>query len=317
MKCFKMRGISGDVVKLRALILGHGEMGHAMEYLLATRHDVSIWNMGTIVRGNRATLEDAVVGAQIVLFCLPVNPHHEIASRIAPYLAEDSVCLSVAKGLDEAGRTAAQVFEQVFGGKHHYGVVYGPMISEELRAGQHGFADAVLSDAADFRVIRRLFRDSTLVCQQASDMHGRSWSVILKNVYAILFGVADELKLGKNMRGHLMVAAMAELSGIVQAFGGQAHTPYSYPGLGDLMTTGTSEDSHHHTLGRRLARGECADISGEGVHTLRMVEKYRLFDWRSYPLFTLAHDIIAAPEMLHDLVEDYLRQLRETEHCTI
>ncbi len=304
-------------MKLRVLILGYGEMGHAMEYLLAARHDVRIWNMGEVVRGSHATLEDEVAEAQVVLFCLPVNPHHEIASRIAPHLATDSLCLSIAKGLDESGRTAAQVFESVFTDEHHYGVVYGPMISEELRAGRHGFADAVLSDAADFGVLHGLFRGSALVCQQASDMHGRSWSVILKNVYAILFGVADELKLGDNMRGHLMVAAIAELSGIVQSFGGQAHTPYSYAGLGDLLTTATSAGSHHHALGQQLVRGEWEDISGEGVHTLRMVEKYRLLEWRAYPLFALSHDIVTAPETLHERVQDYLKLLRETESCAI
>jgi glycerol-3-phosphate dehydrogenase (NAD(P)+) len=304
-------------MKRRVLILGYGEMGHAMEYLLAARHDVRIWNIGTVVKGIHATLEKEVAEAQVVLFCLPVNPHHEIASRIAPHLAKDSLCLTIAKGLDESGRTAAQVFESVLTSGQHYGVIYGPMISEELRSGLHGFGDVVLSDAEDSAVIESLFRGSTLVCRQASDMHGRSWSVILKNVYAILFGVADELKLGKNMRGHLMVAAMAELSGIVQSFGGQAHTPYSYAGLGDLMTTGTSEDSHHHTLGRQLVRGEWSDISGEGVHTLQMVEKYQLFDWRSYPLFSLAHDIVTAPETLRERVEDYLKQLRETESCAI
>ena len=304
-------------MKLRVLILGYGEMGHAMEYLLAARHDVRIWNMGVVVKGCKATLEDEVAEAQVILFCLPVNPHHEIASRIASFLAEGSLCLSIAKGLDEAGRTAAQVFERVFGGRHHYGVVYGPMISEEIRMGRHAFADAVLSDAADFEVMHSLFRGSTLVCQQASDMHGRSWSVILKNVYAIMFGVADELKLGDNMRGHLMVAAIAELSGIVQSFGGQAHTPYSYAGLGDLLTTATSADSHHHMLGRRLVLGDWSNISGEGVHTLRMVEKYRLFDWRGYPLFSLVRDIVTAPETLNELVEDYLKQLREMERCAI
>jgi len=304
-------------MKLRVLILGYGEMGHAMEYLLAARHDVRIWNIGTVVKGNHTTLEEEVAEAQVVLFCLPVNPHFEIASRIEPYLAEGSVCLSIAKGLDESGRTAAQVFESVFRSKHHYGVIYGPMISEEIRAGRHAFADAVLSDAADFEVMHSLFRGSTLVCQQASDMHGRSWSVILKNVYAILFGVADELQLGKNMRGHLMVAAIAELSSIVQAFGGQAHTPYSYAGLGDLMTTGTSEDSHHHTLGRQLVRGEWDDISGEGVHTLRMVEKFQVFDWRAYPLFTLSHDIVTTPEKLQEHIETYLKSLRGMESCPI
>lgn len=304
-------------MKLRVLILGYGEMGHAMEYLLAARHDVRIWNMGVVVKGSHATLEDEVAEAQVILFCLPVNPHHEIASRIAPYLAKESLCLSIAKGLDESGRTAAQVFESVFAGKHHYGVVYGPMISEELRAGRHGFADAVLSDAADFEMVHSLFRGSTLVCQQASDMHGRSWSVILKNVYAILFGVADEMKLGDNMRGHLMVAAIAELSGIVQSFGGQAHTPYSYAGLGDLLTTATSEGSHHHVLGRQLVRGEWSDISGEGVHTLRTVEKYHLFDWRAYPLFSLVRDIVTAPETLNSRVDEYLKQLRNLVSCPI
>ncbi len=304
-------------MKQRVLILGYGEMGHAMEYLLAPRHDVRIWNLGEVVKGSHATLEEEVAEAQVILFCLPVNPHHEIASRIEPYLAGGSLCLTIAKGLDESGRTAAQVFDATFNGKHRYGVVYGPMISEEIRAGRHAFADVVLSDAADFDVMHSLFRGSTLICQQASDMHGRSWSVILKNVYAIMFGVADELKLGKNMRGHLMVAAVAELSGIVQAFGGQAHTPYSYAGLGDLLTTATSEDSHHHTLGRQLARGEWSDISGEGVHTLQMVEKYRVFDWRAFPLFTLAHDVVTAPQTLHERVEDYLKQLRDMESCPI
>ncbi len=304
-------------MKLRVLILGHGRMGHAMEHLLGTRHELSIWDVPGMVRGRHGTLEEATAAAQVVLFCLPVNPHHEIAARIAPHLAPGSLCLTIAKGLDESGRTAAQVFAAVFSAAQHYGVAYGPMIAEELRNGQHGFADVVLSDPADFPVIENLFLGTTLVCEQAADMHGRSWSVILKNVYAILFGVADELNLGKNMRGHLMVAAVAELSGIVQSFGGQAHTPYSYAGLGDLLTTGTSEDSHHHTLGRKLVRRDWSDISGEGVHTLQMVEKYRLFEWRGYPLFELAHDIVTQPQTLRERVEDYLKRLRELERCAV
>jgi glycerol-3-phosphate dehydrogenase (NAD(P)+) len=304
-------------MKLRILILGYGEMGHAMEFLLAAQHDVRIWNMGEVVKGKHSKLEAEVAEAQVVMFCLPVTPHFEIAQRIKPHLTANSVCLTIAKGLDESGRTAAQAFESILGEQHHYGVIYGPMISEELRAGRLGFADAVLSDAADFEVIRGMFLGSTLVCQQASDLHGRSWSVILKNVYAILFGMADELKLGDNMRGHLVAASIAELSGIVQAFGGQAHTPYSYAGLGDLITTATSEDSHHHSLGRKLVRGEWDDISGEGVHTLRMVEKFGVFDWRAFPLFALSHDIVTAPQDLRERLEEYLQFLRGTESCPI
>jgi glycerol-3-phosphate dehydrogenase (NAD(P)+) len=53
------------------------------------------------------------------------------------------------------------------------------------------------------------------------------------------------------------------------------------------------------------------------VHTLRRVEKFQLFEWRAYPLFSLAHDIVTAPEMLRERVEDYLKQLRDMVSCAI
>ena len=237
-------------MKLKVLILGYGEMGHALEYLLAEKHDVRIWSLNS-----DTILEEEVSKAQVILFCLPVNPHLEITLRIAPHLPEGSLCLSIAKGLDESGLTAPQVLSSVLTGKHRYGVMYGPMISEEIRQGRYAFADVALSDADDFITVRSLFQGSTLICRQVTDIFGSSWSVILKNVYAIMFGVSDELKLGDNMRGYLMVAALSELSAIAKALGAEAQTPYGYAGLGDLLSTATSENSHHHELGRKLALG--------------------------------------------------------------
>ena len=292
-------------MKMRVLILGYGEMGHALEYLLQENHDVRIWS-----RSGSTNLENEASKARVILFCLPVNAHREIASRIAHLLEKESLCLSIAKGLDESGMTAAQIFQAALAPNHHYGVIYGPMISEEIMLGGYGFADVILREESDFSVIHTLFHGSRLVCEQADDMVGCSWSVILKNVYAILFGVADELKLGDNMRGHLMVAALAELSDIVKSLGGQANTPFSYAGLGDLLTTSTSISSHHHELGRKLASGQYSDISGEGVHTLAMVKKHNIFDSKRYPLFTLVDSIVSQPKSLKSSVEEYLRNIR-------
>ncbi len=292
-------------MKLRVLILGYGEMGHAMEALLHDRHDVRIWS-----RSHATVLEDEVATAQLILFCLPAIVHHEITSRIAPHRPQNSLCLTIAKGLDESGRTAPQVFTSVLSSRHHYGVIYGPMISEDIRLGRHAFADVAMSDPADFKVVQTLFQGSPLICRASTDMHGCAWAVILKNVYAIIFGVADELQLGDNMRGHLMVAAMSELSALVKSLGGEQQTVYGYAGLGDLLTTATSAGSHHHALGRQLASGQWTDISGEGVHTLRMVEKYRLFDSHAYPLYALVRDIVTFPADLNSRVQSYLDQLR-------
>jgi len=292
-------------MKMKVLILGYGEMGHALEYLLRDQQDVRIWS-----RSGTTVLEEEAALAQAIFFCLPVNAHFEIVRKIAPHLKQHSLCLSIAKGLDESGLAAAQIFSKVLLPNHHFGVLYGPMIAEEIMMGRHAFANVANSRQTDYATVYRLFMGTRLVCVQADDMLGCSWSVILKNVYAIIFGVSDELKLGDNMRGYLMVTALAELSDIVKSFGSNANTPFSYAGLGDLLTTATSENSHHHELGRNLAKGNLSDISGEGVHTLKMIEKFQLFDTQRYPLFTLISTVVAQPQKLRNEVERYLKSIQ-------
>ncbi len=292
-------------MKLQVLILGYGEMGHAMEFLLAEKHDIHIWSLFT-----PNILEEEAAQAEVILFCLPVNAHVEITQRIAPHLRANSLCLSIAKGLDETGKTATEIFGHILSTKHRYGVLYGPMISEEIRLGRRAFADVALSNPADFQYIRQLFQGGTLTCRQVDDMTGSNWSVILKNVYAILFGIADELHLGDNMRGYLMVTALAELSSIVRSFGADTSTSYSYAGLGDLLATATSKGSHHYDLGHQLASGQFADITGEGIHSLKMVKKYHLFNYAAYPLYTLVNDIVASPANLKNLLDTHLKKLQ-------
>lgn len=124
------------------------------------------------------------------------------------------------------------------------------------------------------------------------------------------FGIADELKLGDNVRGYLATAALQELSQIVQVMGGQTDSPYHLAGLGDLITTATSENSHHHELGRKLAREETDDISGEGPHTLKMIKQHRLLNAQNYRLFQLIGEITQNPRNVRSKFEDYFKQMQ-------
>jgi glycerol-3-phosphate dehydrogenase (NAD(P)+) len=295
--------------RFRVLILGYGEMGHAMEHLLKGRQQLDIWEKYPRDNLQSVLLEDAAPRADIVLFCLPVNPHRETVEQIAPLLKKTCLCLSIAKGLDEAGQTAAQIFAGVLGSHQPYCLLYGPMISEEIRADRYAFAQLGCGEMDSYNKIRGLFQCTRLYIEHTSDITGISWSVILKNVYAMVFGMADEIQLGDNMRGYLSVAALWELDQIVLKMGGHAGSPYHLAGLGDLITTATSEDSHHHELGRMLAREELRGIEGEGIHTLEMVGQHRLFNTADYPLFQLIHDIVRSPQGVHKRINEYLKQV--------
>lgn len=291
---------------LRILILGYGEMGHAMEFLLKDRHTLDIWEKFPQPDFTSATLTDSAPHADIVLFCLPVNPHREVVRQIAPLLKKNCLCISIAKGLDEAGKTAAQIFAENLLAHQPYALLYGPMISEEIRAGRYAFGQLGCRELAVFHTLRACFYHTKLYIDHTFDITGISWSVILKNVYAMAFGMADELKYGDNVRGYLAAAALQELSQIVQAMGGQADSPYHLAGLGDLITTATSTSSHHHELGRKLAREETNNISGEGPHTLKMINQYQLFNTQSYPLFQLINAIVLQPRNVRLKLDAYL-----------
>lgn len=294
--------------KYQVLILGHGEMGLAMEYWLRPRHDVLIWQRHP-KEGRPLDLSAAAAQSDFILFCLPAVPHFELATRLKPALRQTTSCVSVAKGLDDSGRTAAQVLHEVLAEDVPWGVLHGPMISEEIRAGRPAFADFASLNPQAHERLRRLFAGTPFAIRYTRDVFGASWSAVLKNAYAILFGIADGLGLGDNTRGWLAVECAREIEAIVTALGGAAATPYSLAGLGDLITTATSAGSHHHELGRRLARGEAVALEGEGVHTLKTIYRHRLFDPAPCPLLRLAHDILTQPPRTRELMAARLEQV--------
>jgi glycerol-3-phosphate dehydrogenase (NAD(P)+) len=240
-------------------------------------------------------LETAVAGADVVIYCVPVTPLAGLTARVLPALSPGCLSLSVAKGLDAQGRPAAQIFAGVYGEARRYGVLYGPMIAEEIRAGRPAFAQVGLSHADSFAAIAGLFAGSGLALDYSADITGISWASVLKNIYAMLFGAADELRLGDNVRGFLAVTALGEMQAIVAGQGGQAATAQHLAGLGDLITTATSAGSHHRELGRRLAHGECGRLTGEGIHALDMLRQFGLVDAERYPLLRLAQTLVDAP----------------------
>jgi glycerol-3-phosphate dehydrogenase (NAD(P)+) len=291
------------------LVIGYGEVGHAMEHLLGACHPLQFWDIRPVAGHEPVELEQAAAQAGFILYCVPVTPLGEVAERVLPYLPADSISLSVAKGLDAAGRPAPAIFSDVYAGAHDYGVLYGPMIAEEIMQGRPAFAQVGCSRPDVFAGIEALFQGSGLLLQYSDDVPGIAWSSVLKNVYAILFGAADELALGDNVRGFLAVAAIGEMAAIVQARGGDAATVIQLAGLGDLVTTATSRSSHHHELGRQLARGEYTGTPAEGVHTLAMVEQFALLDREQYPLFSLVAQIVSEQGGIEQRIRRYLQSL--------
>jgi glycerol-3-phosphate dehydrogenase (NAD(P)+) len=291
--------------KNRILILGHGEMGHAMEFLLAPQHALQIWQRHPPSGAAPQHLEALVPESAFILFCLPATALAEISARIAPHLGKNTLCLTISKGLDNRGHLPFDTIAATVGADR-VAVLYGPMISEEIRSGKPAFAECGVFQPDAYEKVAALYQATALRLKYSPDIAGLSWSAVLKNVYALAFGMADELGLGDNVRGLLSVAALHEMSNIVFMLGGTTSTPLQLAGLGDLITTATSAGSHHHHLGRQLARGIREGLTGEGLHTLDMLGTYPRFDPNGYPLFRLIDDCVRNPDQVRTRIAQWL-----------
>ena len=281
----------------RVLLVGFGQMGHAMCALLAPRAQLAIWPVTPKRQTPSAAVRQAAMRSDFLILCVPTVALDPLLASLRPLAAHSAVYLSFAKGLDDSGCTAADILEAKFGTRVLWGVLGGPMIAAELCAGRRGYAEFGTRHATAQRATQRLFRGTPLHLLGAAGVpQAVSWCGVLKNIYTPLFGLADGLGWGDNVRGRLASAALDEISGLLARFGGVRRAAAGAAGLADLITTATSKSSHHYALGRRVARGDYSAPHGEGPHAVRVLHGlHRLPGARSFPLLAVAAVLARRP----------------------
>lgn len=287
------------------IIAGHGQMGHAMEALLAGRAALHIWPIDPNDLEPPSTTRVAAAEAVLLLVCTPTIAHAAVLEPLAQLLAPDAGVLSIAKGLDDGGRTAADIL-RAYRDSRPWGVLGGPMIANEMIAGRKGFAELGTADGGLFARARGLFPAERLWLEHRPNPRAVSWCGVLKNIYAPLIGVADGLGWGDNVRGHLVMAATAEMAQLLPALAGEGGDAYGDAGLADFVTTVTSASSHHYSLGLRVARGDYAALECEGVHSLKVLQAGRRIEPGTHPLYAVAACLAQDPAALVPALRDWL-----------
>lgn len=282
-------------------------MGHAMEALLHERARLRIWAIAPDRLQPPAELCAAAEHADSLLLCVPTLAHAAVLDGLVRHLAPTAAALTIAKGLDDDGRTAADILAARLAGCSPWGTLGGPMIANEIIAGRPAFAELGSGDPDLYARVRALF-PSRLQLAAAANPRGVSWCGVLKNVYAPLLGVADERAWGDNARGHLVAAALAEMRELVARFAGQADAVYGDAGLADFVTTVTSPHSHHYALGRRVARGDVSDMECEGVHSLKVLAGRDLSWSGGFPVFRAALKLATDPRQAPAALERWLSE---------
>jgi glycerol-3-phosphate dehydrogenase (NAD(P)+) len=261
---------------MKVAVVGSGAWGTALAIRLQKNgHDVTLWTFEKdLVEQMEKTrqnprLPNAVLpqelqirtdyayvsGCKLVVIACPSFPIRSVCRGVAPYLDEDAVLVSVAKGIESGTLLRmSQVVEQETG--KPVVVLTGPSHAEEV-AQDLPTGCLAASDRRDLaELVQDAFMSDALRVYTSPDAVGAELGAALKNVIALCAGVTDGLGYGDNTKAMLMTRGLTEIARLGVALGANKDTVAGLSGVGDLIVTCTSMHSRNRRAGILIGQGK-------------------------------------------------------------
>lgn len=232
-----------------------------------------------------ADLALALERSRVIFMTVPSGSFREVTERIARHCDDGAVVISATKGIERRSdgsgfRLMSDILTELLP-TARIGVLSGPNLAEEIAAGHYTGTVVASPDPNVCETVRTVLKCKTFRVYENPDTYGVELAGALKNIYAIVCGIAGGLQVGQNTVAMLITRSLAEMSRLAVSLGANPFTFLGLAGVGDLMVTCTSPLSRNYQLGCRLARGlsleeAMADLGklAEGVNTLRVVHEH-------------------------------------------
>jgi glycerol-3-phosphate dehydrogenase (NAD(P)+) len=266
----KRRRLYGKINLMAVVIIGAGEIGRAIGKILHKKKIKPVfWDKDPSKVPNQKPLAEIIPGADFLFLAVPSWGIREAIINILPYLKKKTIVISLAKGIEAKTRkTTDELLKTVLPANQKFALLSGPMIAEELTKGRAGAAVIAAEQKAACKKIAGLFKKTNLGIEYSNDLRGVALAGALKNIYAVLFGMADGLRWGDNQKGRLASTAVGEMAEIIKTLAGKKETAYGTAGLADLIATGYSPYSRNRQAGEKLVKTDKRCLKSEGFSSL-------------------------------------------------
>ena len=143
-------------------------------------------------------LQMAVSESDLLFVTVPSASFREMSIELAPFVSKETYIVSGTKGVEAPSfKLMSQILEEEIPGRR-IGVISGPNIAEEI-AGGHFTGTVVASrDPKLCQCVQMVFASDTFRVYSSEDIYGVELGGALKNIYAIVCGMAARLEVGQN-----------------------------------------------------------------------------------------------------------------------
>ncbi len=270
-------------------------------------------------------LEQALSGIDILLVAVPSKSFRDVVREVARHVSSRTLVISLTKGIEAGGfRLMSQILADEMPANPR-GVLSGPNLAREIADGQITGSVIASDDPTINTTIHDLLHSESFLIYGSSDMYGVELGGALKNVYAILSGVAAALHLGENTVGMLLTRSLAEMSRFAVHLGANPITFIGLAGVGDLFVTCSSSLSRNFRVGLALGSGQplediLADMDqvAEGINTLGLLKAEADKRGVHMPLVTGLYAILYEHRPVEDVFDDMMHteEAQDVEFAT-
>jgi glycerol-3-phosphate dehydrogenase (NAD(P)+) len=318
-------GNLGTAVGNQIAMNGHVVLGWehdpAVAFEIQQKHTNSRYLDGvTLHSGLRAgtDLAPVVQETQVVFIAIPsafIQPTLEpFRERIDPA----TLLVNLAKGLDaDTGLTSFQTLSGLF--PHNPKIMLsGPSIANEFARQQPTVVVLAGKEISHQLLVARLLENDYFRTRFSDDEIGVELGGILKNIYAIGLGLFDGKQITSiNFRAVYLTLAMEEITHIGVGMGARIETFLYLSGIGDLLATSLSQNSHNRKMGELLAQGLSLaqiehemGVAPEGFNTLKamlyIAEKLHIAMPIAKGLWDVIHGRYTAERFITSFIRDFV-----------
>ena len=264
-------------------------------------------------------LGETIAGADLAVFALPCQTLPGVLNRIRKTGIRNPLYLSLIKGVDiRTLMLPSQTIGRSLRAQKRTYVLSGPSIANEIVRGEPAAVVLAGPDPKTARALQHELATENFRIYRGRDTVGVEIAGAAKNVLAIAAGIGDGLGFGANTRGALLARGIVELQRLAGKMGGRPETLWGLAGLGDLVTTASSEESRNHRVGRMLGEGLTNGqirikivMVAEGLTTARAVHelavRYRIEMPICETVYRIIYKKLAARQGLRALMARPLR----------
>ena len=264
-------------------------------------------------------LNEVMRDASIIFIATPSIIFEQIMNRISELIDNKAYVISCTKGiLENPFRSMTDVIQNKI--KNEVGVLSGPNLAKEIA--QNKIAGTVIASNNEdlIKLVKDTLSSKTFKIFSSNDIQGVELGGALKNIYAIICGLADSLEVGENALGLILTRSMAEMSRFAVAKGANPVTFLGLSGMGDLVATCTSTLSRNYQLGHNLGTGMGLDDAkdnvgqvAEGIRTLEVIRNESISLDLKMPLIESLYNIIYKKSSPDSLINDLINNPHEVD----